>query len=358
LGKNKKSKKKKNGIGKILFVCIVFLLIGLGAYLGYSISINGGGLQGFLATILDQDATKLENLDTINVLLLGVSQDLDSELTDTIMVCSYNPKTQKASMLSVPRDTFVGKNKAKASGNDKINAMYARKGPEETMEYVEKLTGMEIKYYVVVNNQVVIDLVDAIDGVYFNVPIDMKYDDKTQNLHIQLSAGYQKIDGEHAEQLLRFRHNNNGTSYPTEYGDNDYGRMRTQREFMMEVAKQTLNLKNITRIKTITSAIFENVETNLTLDDIYAYLPWAVSFDTANISSNQVPGESEKCNGLWFFVHSQKQTTQVVSEMNNYLEGIEANEESISNTTNTTNTVNTTNKSNTTTNTKTPKSKK
>lgn len=276
------------------------------------------------------------------------------------MVCSYNPKTQRASMLSIPRDTFIGKNKQKANGFDKLNSVYSKEGPEEATELVEDITGMNIKYYVVVNNQVVIDLINTIGGVYFDVPIDMNYDDPTQNLHIHLESGYQKLDGDHAEQLLRFRHNNNGTSYPSEYGDNDYGRMKTQREFMMETAKQTLKLKNVTKIKTIMTTIFQNIETNLTLDDVFPYVPWAVSFDTANISSNQVAGESKQYNKLWFFVHDEEETTKVVTNMTNYIKGIEAPAEEVSNTSNTANTTNTTNtssKKSNTTKTNTTKSK-
>lgn len=348
--KKNKEKKKKKSIGKVVIVIIVFIIIALGAYLGYSIHKNGGGLQGLLATLLGQDAEKLEDLDPINVLLLGVSEDLDSKLTDTIMVCSYNPKTQRASMLSIPRDTFIGKNKLKANGYDKINSVYSEDGPEEAVDCVEGIIGMDIKYYLVVNNQVVIDLINTIGGVYFDVPIDMNYDDKTQNLHIHLESGYQKLDGDHAEQLLRFRHNNNGTSYPSEYGDNDYGRMKTQREFMTEVAKQTLKLKNVTKIKTIMTTIFQNVETNLTLDDVFPYVPWAVSFDTANISSNQVVGESKQYNKLWFFVHDEEETEKIVTQMTNYIKGIEVVED-ISNTTNETKTTNTSTKKTKSTNT-------
>jgi len=295
----------------------------------------------------------------------GVSEDLGIKLTDTIMVCSYNPKTQRASMLSIPRDTFVGKNKARASGYDKINAVYSEDGAEGSMEAVAELTGIEINHYVVVNNDVVIELVNSIGGVYFDVPIDMNYDDKTQNLHIHLEKGYQKLDGEHAEQLLRFRHNNNGTSYPTEYGDNDYGRMRTQREFTMAVAKQTLNIKNIMNIKAIIATIYENVETNLALDDILPYVPWAVSFDTNNISSNQIAGQSQKCNELWFFVSNDEETEEIVTEMTNYVNGIEVVEEEVSDTTNETDsentsnsTKNTTKKDNTTNTSKTTNSTK
>ena len=87
---------------------------------------------------------------------------------------------------------------------------------------------MEIKYYVTIDNNVLIKLVDILGGVEFDVPVNMDYDDKTQNLHIHLKKGKQIINGKKAEMLLRFRHNNNGTSYSKEYGDNDYGRMKTR----------------------------------------------------------------------------------------------------------------------------------
>ena len=230
-------------------------------------------------------------------------------------------------MISIPRDTFVGKNKSRAKAYDKINAIYSNDGPEKTLEYVNNMTGMDIHYYAVIHNQVVVELVNDIGGVYFDVPINMKYDDKTQNLHINLKAGYQKLDGDHAEQLLRFRHNNNGTTYPSEYGDNDYGRMKTQREFTIEVLKQAMKLSNITHIKSIMTTLYQNVETNLALDDIFPYVPWAVNFDTNNIVNNQISGASEKCNNLWFFVYNKEKTEEIISETTNYLNGADLIEE-------------------------------
>lgn len=254
------------------------------------------------------------------------------------MVCSYNPKTQRASMLSIPRDTFVGKNKAKASGNNKINALYTVKGVEATVEAVEEITGMSIDYYAVINNQVVIDLVNIIGGVEFDVPINMNYDDKTQNLHIHLNKGKQVLNGDQAEQLLRFRHNNNGSSYSTEYGDNDFGRMKTQRAFMIEVIKQTLKITNITHIKTIMTTIFENLETDIQLNDLFPYVPHAVNFDTENIVSDQVPGASVTYNNLWFFEYDEEETKKIVDEMYDYLYAIER--QSVTNSVNETNTIN------------------
>ena len=90
----------------------------------------------------------------------------------------------------------------------------------------------------------------------------MKYTDKKQGLYINLKAGVQKLDGDKAEQLLRYRHGNLDKktgkylgTYPDEYGGNDYGRMRTQREFMIETVKQTIQAKNILKINRIKSHI-------------------------------------------------------------------------------------------------------
>ena len=297
-------------------VVILGILIGL---LYYKTQENGGGLRGALITILGLTPQEVENLETKNVLLLGVSKDLDSTLTDTIIVCSYNPKTQTAYMLSIPRDTFVGKNQNTAKGTDKINSLYS-KSPEKLLEKVSDITGIDVEYYAIVDNNALIEIVDIIGGVNFNVPIDMDYDDPTQDLHIHLSQGMQKIDGKKAEQLLRFRHNNDGTSYPVEYGDNDYGRMRTQREFISETLKQTLVIKNIFKSKEILDTVFNNIETNMEIKELLPYIPDAVEFDINSIISNQLPGESKKLNNLWFFVYDKKETKNLVREMQSNLE--------------------------------------
>ena len=319
--KNQKNKKKFSIINFLLKL-FLFIIVILGILIGllyYKTQENGGGLRGALITILGLTPQEVENLETKNVLLLGVSKDLDSTLTDTIIVCSYNPKTQTAYMLSIPRDTFVGKNQNTAKGTDKINSLYS-KSPEKLLEKVSDITGIDVEYYAIVDNNALIEIVDIIGGVNFNVPIDMDYDDPTQDLHIHLSQGMQKIDGKKAEQLLRFRHNNDGTSYPVEYGDNDYGRMRTQREFISETLKQTLVIKNIFKSKEILDTVFNNIETNMEIKELLPYIPDAVEFDINSIISNQLPGESKKLNNLWFFVYDKKETKNLVREMQSNLE--------------------------------------
>jgi len=313
----RKEKKKKGPIRRFfgrIFTLLILTIIIVGVLFYFKVKENGGGLQGVVATLLGQSIEDIQNLEPINILLLGVSEDLDSRLTDTIIVCSYNPQNQMASMISIPRDTFVGKNKDTAKGNQKINALYS-KGVNKTVEAAEEITGIDIDYYIVVKTSALIEMVNVIGAVEFDVPIDMDYDDPTQDLHIHLKKGMQKIDGEKAEQLLRFRHNNDGTSYPAEYGDNDYGRMRTQRAFMTETVKQTLTLKNITKARMIIDTVFDNIETDLELDDLLPYVSSAVNFSTDNIISNQLPGVSDKYNSIWFFIYDKKETKKLVNEL-------------------------------------------
>lgn len=335
--KNRKNK-KKHRILKAFLVIILILIALIGGFVGYSVYKNGWGVKSLIQTAMGQSEKKLQNLEPFTVLLLGVSEDISSKLSDTIIVASYNPKTQKATLLSIPRDTFIGTNKNKANSYDKINALY-QKSPEKTLDTVNKITGLNIKYYAVISNNALAEVVDTIGGVEFDVPIDMNYDDSSQKLSIHLKKGMQKLNGEQAEGLVRFRHNNNNTSYPSSYGDNDLGRMRTQREFLKEVAKQTIKLKNITKIGSFVDILKENVTTNITnWSLIKDYIPYAIDFNTENLEMANIPGTTDSLgpNNLSFFVYDKSATEKLVKELFEKQNGTGNVEKSNSSTSNTT----------------------
>lgn len=312
----KKSKKKSHFLRKFLLLLLIIILI-IAGYFTFGTIKNGGGIKGFLSTVLGESKEELENLDPISFLILGSSQNL----TDTIMVAKYNPQTQKAYLVSIPRDTFVGNSKNSATASDKINSLYQGKYPEKTLAAVNKITGLNIKNYVVVDTEALKALVDAIGGVYFDVPIDMKYTDKKQDLYIDLKKGYQLLDGNKAEQVVRFRHNQDGTTYSAEYGDNDMGRMKTQRNFLKAVIKKTLSLGNITKIKEFLDISKKYVKTNMSFDLLKKYIPCAVNFDIDNLETGSLPGSPEKCNKVWLFVHNLKKVTEHFNELNQNLLG-------------------------------------
>ena len=341
--KEKKKTKKKNKVLRVLLIILLMIILFIAGFVGYSTYKNGWGVKGMIQTAMGQDEKKLAELDPLTVLIMGVSEDISSKLTDTIMIASYNPKTQKATLLSIPRDTFIGKNKNTATSYDKINALY-QSSPEKTLAAVNKITGLDIKYYVVISNNALVQLVDEIGGVEFDVPIDMNYDDSSQNLAIHLKKGKQKLNGEQAEGLVRFRKNKNGTSYPASYGDNDLGRMRTQREFITEVAKQTLQLKNITKIGSFVDIVKQNVTTNIkNWSTITDYVAYAVDFNTENIKTASIPGEAGYYNKLSFFIHDQKETDKLVKELFEEQNGTAEENDNPLNTTNETNTNSSTN---------------
>ena len=320
----RRKKKRKHLLGR-LFLLLIIIVIVLAGIIGFKTIQNGGGKKGFVATLLGVDLSNKSNLSQINVLVAGVSTDISTQFTDTLMFCQYNPSTQKASILSIPRDTFVGSSPNSAKAADKINAIYSRKGISTLEEKVSNIVGEQVDYYVVVKTNALIEMVDVLGGVWFEVPIDMVYDDPTQDLHINLKAGYQKLDGDKAEQLLRFRHSNpdsNGktTTYPAEYGTDDYGRMRTQREFMKATLKQAMSIKSIFKIKKIINCIMSNVETNMGEDIIKSYLPYAAEFEMTNIQMNQLPGTSTNSyNSIWFFIHNKSKTQELMQNINQYL---------------------------------------
>ena len=262
-------------------------------------------MEGFLEAIVGNDATTKENLEEYRVLILGVSTDISAELTDTIIIASYNPSTQKASLLSIPRDTYVGTNKKKATASNKINSLY-QIDIKKTMNAVNELTGLNIENYVVVDTSALVELVDAIGGVEFDVPMDMKYDDPSQDLHINLKKGMKKLNGDKAEQLVRFRHDNKGGTYSEEYGDNDMGRMRTQREFLSAILKQTIQAKNILKLGNLLDIANKYVKTNIDMNVAKKYLPYIIEFNTDYLQTNVLPGVPDKVNGIWFYLHNEK----------------------------------------------------
>lgn len=335
---NKKKNKKKQNIFlrivktilKVLLIVILVVVLLLGCFVGwlgfkYDWDINKmirGGAKEVALIVTGQSAEDVANLEPIYCLVLGISTDEGNTLTDTIMLCAYYPKTQQASILSIPRDTFVGKSESTAGGNDKINAAYQAggggdAGAQKALAAVEKLTGLQIDNYLTVQNDGLIKIVDAIDGVDFNVPINMNYDDPTQDLHIHLNKGMQRIDGAKAEQLLRFRHNNDGTSYPVEYGDNDIGRMRTQREFVTETLKQTLQFKNVTKINQLIEIAFDNIETNMDMNYVMKYSPAALEFDVSAIQTAYLPGTPAQFGPqmLWFYRANKTEIKETIQEM-------------------------------------------
>ncbi|MCD8066489.1 MAG: LCP family protein [Oscillospiraceae bacterium] len=215
-------------------------------------------------------------------LIAGTDQSSGS--TDTIIVGRMDTVEHTLNCVSIPRDTLVNNG---WSNNRRINAVYwySDTGAEALKKQITNLLGFEVDCYAVVDLDCFVDIVDIMGGVYFDVPIDMNYDDPTQDFYVHISAGYQLLSGEDAIKVVRFREGNNGSGY----ANGDLGRIETQQAFLMSVASQMLNLKNIPNLTDIITAITENTDTDLTAANIAFFARQFLKCDSDSITFATAP---------------------------------------------------------------------
>lgn len=206
----------------------------------------------------------------------------DGGQTDTMILVAYDVPNQKLSLMSLPRDTWIN-----YRGSTRLlNSVYAAYGAGENgirhlKNAVRGLTGVNIDFYVMVQWEAIGELVDAIDGVYFEVPFTMYYNDLSQHFKIDLKGGYQLLDGDKAMQLIRYRQNSIGDTgridYSYGYREGDIGRIKTQQAFLKAIIKKCLQPEVVLNNLSEYIAIFQkNVATDLASGHIAYFVKSAV----------------------------------------------------------------------------------
>lgn len=236
----------------------------------------------------------------VNILVLGVKvltsdvndppPELESEgyhalvdsfngLADTMLLIRFNPMDQQMVVLSLPRDTQVY---TPELGYSRLNATNYHGGPAETARATSELLGdIPIDRYVRINVQGVEKLIDALGGVELYVPYDMKYQDDSQHLYIDLKEGRQRLNGDQALQFIRFRHD--------QYGD--IGRIQRQQLLMRALVEQALNPVTIARLPQTLSVVQEHVDTNLSVEELVALVGFGAQVDRSDVQMLMLPGE-------------------------------------------------------------------
>lgn len=217
--------------------------------------------------------------DSATILLAGTDESGDR--TDTLMLLNINKTTGQISLMSIPRDTKINC----TYWPQKINAAYGMNGKGEEgmdslMDYVKECVGFRPDGYVLVELDVFIDLVNLFGGVEFNVPMDMYYDDPTQDLHIALNSGLQTLDGEEAMGLVRYRYG---------YYDADIGRVRVQRDFMLAALNQWVSLKNAWKAPAALALLKSNAMTDLSMENFTWFAEAVLSCGTENMYMTTIP---------------------------------------------------------------------
>lgn len=245
-----------------------------------------------------------EKKKEINALVAGVNDNL----SDTMIYVKYNVENGKIAMMSVPRDTYVTN---EYCIGHKLNGIYRGKNILPLIEEIQEQIGVKIDYYLVFQADMLIDMVDAIGGVEVTVPFAMKYDDPTQNLHINIPKGTQVLDGKNAEGYVRFRHNNDMT---VGYAMGDLDRTEVQQEFIKKFISTVLDPKNIGKVPDLIEIANENTQTNVTVREALKYVTDVSKIDTSNIYSTTAPGEAKMIDGLSYFLLDKEEAREIIAD--------------------------------------------
>ena len=213
--------------------------------------------------------TPLARRDRVYTVLLAAT-DAEGYRTDTMMVMTYDVPNQKVGVVSIPRDTLTRREQGK---NPKL--VYGPGGVEQRKKDIAQILGIPIDYYIQVNIQGFVALVDYLDGVDFYIPCDMDYDDPIQKLSIHFKEGMRHLNGTQAMQVARFRKNNDLSGY------SDVGRTQTQQQLLLALAKKVISWGSLTKINGFVEIFNEYVSTDLKLNDMLYFASQGLKLDVA-----------------------------------------------------------------------------
>ena len=251
---------------------------------------------------------------------------------DTLILMSFNPKTLDATIFSIPRDTYVPI--ACLNGEQsKINSSGAY-GTKCVINTVQNLTGINIDYYVKVDFQGVVDLVNAVGGIDVDVqqPDVKKYIsqygegrlcESNQNRDmvnvVCMNTGLQHLNGEQALAYARNRHG---------FLTGDFARNDHQQQIIEGVAKSIKNVKSVNDFYSILDVVSPNIDTNMQTKQILSLYGVAKNAfidggnATINIQKTKLTGTDQTIyinnlrHSVWTYIYSPQSLQEIVDTMN------------------------------------------
>ena len=230
--------------------------------------------------------------DKTTVLIMGVDvREDDVGRSDTMMIATIDPKLDKASLLSVPRDTRV---RIYGYGFDKINAAYAFGGEPLSEKTVENLLGIDIDHYVIINTKSFVKIIDAIGGVDIDVEKRMYYEDPWDDdggLYIDLYPGMQHMDGKTAVTYVRYRDS-----------EGDIGRIHRQQKFMEACMDKIVSPDIITKIPAVVREVVDAIETDMTFRQLLEIAGALKAAQQNGLTTEMVPGYPLYIDGISYWM--------------------------------------------------------
>lgn len=290
---------------KIIFI-IFIIIICLGIFIfNFFNSFRFNNNDSFIKPI------EVKNNESYNILLLGVDIGVvgsknSPKRTDTMMVIHYDKIGDKISIISIPRDTKVIIN----NKNEKINAANVYGGTQLAINTVQELLNIDINYYIEIDYEGFKKIIDSIGGIDVTIPFNMNYDDDMQNLHIHFTKDEKvHLDGQKAEEFVRWRKNNDGTGY----AEADIGRIKTQQDFILKVFEKIKTPAILIKMPSIIKMLPQYIKTNMEPLTIAKFV--LLEFPKLNkacIQNYTLQGESKTISSISYFIYEPSKNSDIM----------------------------------------------
>lgn len=262
----RKSKRKKLFIVIGALLAVILLLVAL---------FVGKLVYEYSQAYEDVEVTRevdTDSLEPVSVLLMGIDSDgsLEAGRSDTMIVVTINPKDEETTMVSIPRDAYV---EIDGYGYDKINHAYAFGGAELAIDTVENFLDIPIDYFVCMDFEGFVSLVDAMGGVTVYNDFAFSYGGS------DFPEGELHLDGEEALDYCRMRKQD---------PEGDAGRQKRQQEVIMGLAQQAKEIDSVSDITAIFEVVGDHMSTNITPTEIWDMM-WDYAPALQNITNLQLP---------------------------------------------------------------------
>ncbi|MBM7643461.1 glycopolymer--peptidoglycan transferase LytR [Streptococcus loxodontisalivarius] len=283
----------------LLMLGLIFLttIVAAGVYVTDALNFSNSALSKTFKEYGDgETSTALQNTKPFSILLMGVDTG-DSQRTDTwsgnsdsMILVTVNPETKTTTMTSLERDILVNITNDGETYEAKLNAAYAAGGAELAISTIEGVLDINIDYYMQINMQGLVDLVNAVGGITvtnsFDFPISISENEPEYTATVE--PGTHLINGEQALVFARMRYDD---------PEGDYGRQKRQREVIQKVMAKLLNLNSVASYKKILEAVSANMQTNVALST--STIPQLLGYSSSlkNITEYQLKGEDATLNG-------------------------------------------------------------
>ncbi|WP_125568523.1 LCP family protein [Companilactobacillus insicii] len=307
---------------KLLGLVLLVVFFVIGAY-GFRLYAQAQNSLGNTYKALDGKApsAKISNKKPVSILLLGVDttdngiRDTERDYrgnSDTMIVVTVNPKTNKTAMVSVPRDTMAQIWKGVDDNTNKIakiNSAYNVGNEESAVVTTEKLLNIPIDYYVKVDFNSLQKIVNAVGGVDVDVPFSFSYGDTGQK-ESHFKKGKMHLNGKQALDYSRMRYDD---------PEGDYGRQKRQRQVITAIIKSAASAKTFTRYQKVLDSISNSMTTNLSFSDMQSmFLNYSGA--AKKIGSDHVQGYGSMIDGSSYEIAPTKELQRVSNKLRKSLD--------------------------------------